>query len=48
MYLALGLTITAPTFVLAGEGVRRVIVRMLSAPRDVLSAERARRELART
>lgn len=48
MYLALGFGIAAPAFVLAGEGVRRVIARMLAGPDAVVGVEPARRQLART
>jgi hypothetical protein len=48
MYLALGFGIAAPTFVLAGEGVRRAIARMLAGPNAAVTGERGGRQLART
>jgi len=48
MYLALGFGIAVPTFVLAGESVRRVLARMMAAPDTGVPGRRKARQLART
>ena len=48
MYIALGLIIGAPAFVVAGEGVRHVIARMLDTPSAAVTSRRETREFART